>query len=72
MLRSETRYFPKGSIIADSSEGSKGLMVITAGQVGSLRFMLTSTLSTARVWSRAGSCEFRAWLCHTIMLCEFS
>ncbi len=33
MLRSETRYFPKGTIIADSSEDSKGLMVITSGQV---------------------------------------
>ncbi len=35
MLRSETRYFPKGTIIADSSEDSKGLMVITSGQVDS-------------------------------------
>jgi hypothetical protein len=33
MLRSETRYFPKGTIIAESSEVSKGLMVITSGQV---------------------------------------
>ncbi len=40
MLRSETRYFSKGSIIADSSEDSKGLMVITSGQVASLLLML--------------------------------
>ncbi len=40
MLRSETRYFPKGSIIADSSEESKGLIVITSGQV---LFLLQST-----------------------------
>ncbi len=57
MLRSETRYFSKGSIIADSSEGSKGLMVITSGQVGSLRFTLTST---------AISVDQKAWLCSEI------
>jgi hypothetical protein len=33
ILRSETRYFSKGSIIADYREDSKGLMVITAGKV---------------------------------------
>jgi hypothetical protein len=33
VLRSETRYFSKGSIIADSREEAKGLIVITSGQV---------------------------------------
>jgi len=33
-LRSETQCFSKGSIIADSNEEAKGLMVITSGQVG--------------------------------------
>jgi hypothetical protein len=33
ILRSETRYFSKGSIIADSREDAKCLMVITSGQV---------------------------------------
>ncbi len=32
MMRSQTRYFSKGSIIADSGEDARGLMVITAGQ----------------------------------------
>jgi hypothetical protein len=34
ILRSTTKYFAEGSIIADSRELSKGLMVITSGQVG--------------------------------------
>ena len=34
MLRSKTKHFSKGSIIADSHEEAKGLIVITAGQVG--------------------------------------
>jgi len=33
LLRSETRYYSKGTIIADSREEAKGLMVITSGQV---------------------------------------
>ena len=33
ILRSESRYFCKGSIIADSREEATGLMVITSGQV---------------------------------------
>jgi hypothetical protein len=33
ILRSEMRYFSKGSIIADSREEAKMLMVITSGQV---------------------------------------
>ncbi len=33
LLRSKTRYFSRGSIIADSKEDAKGLIVITAGQV---------------------------------------
>ena len=33
MLRSKTLCFSKGSIIADSQEDAKGLMVITSGQV---------------------------------------
>jgi signal-transduction protein with cAMP-binding, CBS, and nucleotidyltransferase domain len=31
--RSETRYFAKGSIVADYREAARGLMVITSGQV---------------------------------------
>jgi len=34
ILRSESRYFCKGSIIGDSREEATGLMVITSGQVG--------------------------------------
>jgi signal-transduction protein with cAMP-binding, CBS, and nucleotidyltransferase domain len=34
VLRSETKYFSQGSIIADSREEATGLMVITSGQVG--------------------------------------
>jgi len=34
LLRSKTRYYSRGSIIADSRENAKGLIVITAGQVG--------------------------------------
>jgi CRP-like cAMP-binding protein len=33
ILKSKTRYFSKGSIIADSGEDAKVLMVITSGQV---------------------------------------
>ena len=33
ILRSEVRYFAKGSIVADSREPAAGLVVITAGQV---------------------------------------
>jgi hypothetical protein len=33
LLKSKTRYFSRGSIIADSREDAKGLVVITAGQV---------------------------------------
>ena len=33
ILRSEMRYYAKGSIVADSREEAKGLMVITSGQV---------------------------------------
>ena len=33
ILRSEMHYFSKGSIIADSREEAKVLMVITSGQV---------------------------------------
>jgi hypothetical protein len=32
-LKSKTRYFSRGAIIADSREEAKGLVVITAGQV---------------------------------------
>ena len=34
ILKCKTRYFSKGSIIADSRENAGGLMVVTAGQVG--------------------------------------
>ena len=33
IIRSETRYFSKGSIIAECREEAKGLMIITSGQV---------------------------------------
>jgi hypothetical protein len=33
LLRSKTRYYSRGSIIADSREDASGLLVITAGQV---------------------------------------
>jgi hypothetical protein len=33
LLRSETRYYSQGSIIADSREDARGLLVITSGQV---------------------------------------
>ncbi len=33
LLRSETRYYGQGSIIADSRDDSSGLIVITSGQV---------------------------------------
>jgi hypothetical protein len=34
IMLSSTRYYSEGSIIADSRELSKGLMVITSGLVG--------------------------------------
>jgi hypothetical protein len=34
IMKSSTRYFAKGSIIADSHEAAKGLMVVTSGQIG--------------------------------------
>jgi hypothetical protein len=37
LLRSETRYYSQGSIIADSREDAKGLIVITSGQVGAVQ-----------------------------------
>jgi hypothetical protein len=33
LLKSETRYYSQGTIIADSREEAKGLIVITSGQV---------------------------------------
>ncbi len=39
LLRSKTRYFSRGSIIADSRENARGLIVITAGQVHSAFFV---------------------------------
>ena len=33
LLKSETRYYSQGTIIADSREDAKGLFVITSGQV---------------------------------------
>ena len=33
-MRSTVHYFSEGSIIADSREKAKGLMVITSGHVG--------------------------------------
>ena len=34
ILKSTTRYFSSGSLIADSRELAKGLLVITSGTVG--------------------------------------
>jgi hypothetical protein len=34
IMKSSTRYFAKGSIVADSHEAAKGLMVVTSGQIG--------------------------------------
>ena len=36
LLKSETRYYSQGTIIADSRDEAKGLIVITSGQVMSL------------------------------------
>ena len=44
ILKSTTRYFSKGSIIADSGEDAKVLMVITSGQVSQSRFAPVSVL----------------------------
>ena len=33
LLRSETRYYSQGTIIADSRDEARGLIVITYGQV---------------------------------------
>ena len=33
-MKSDTKYFSKGSIVADSHEAAKGLMVVTSGQIG--------------------------------------
>ncbi len=33
LLKCETRYYSQGTIIADSREEAKGLIVITSGQV---------------------------------------
>ena len=33
-MKSGTKYFAKGSIVADSHEAAKGLMVVTSGQLG--------------------------------------
>jgi hypothetical protein len=71
MLRSETRYFPKGTIIADSSEVSKGLMVITSGQVGWRPSMLEtaawpeSSLANCEGGERGGIREKRSALLST-------
>jgi hypothetical protein len=40
LLRSKTRYYSRGSIIADSRETAKGLIVITSGQVLVLKMLL--------------------------------
>jgi hypothetical protein len=46
LLRSKTRYFSRGSIIADSKEDAKGLIVITAGQVSIVFDQQASSLNT--------------------------
>ncbi len=33
MMKSQTKYFSKGTIIADSREKAQGLMVVTSGSV---------------------------------------
>jgi hypothetical protein len=40
LLRSKTHYYSRGSIIADSRETAKGLIVITSGQVLVLKVLL--------------------------------
>lgn len=50
-LKSVTKCFAKGSIIADSSEVAKGLMVITAGQV----LLLARRSHLRRVYGRFAS-----------------
>ncbi len=34
IMKASTKYFAKGSIVADSHEAAKGLMVVTSGQLG--------------------------------------
>ncbi len=63
MLRSETRYFPKGTIIADSSEDSKGLMVITSGQVELIGFckkLIFQVICTVKI--AITCCDYAAYL----------
>ena len=49
MLRSDTRYFSEGTIIADSHEQAKALMVVTSGLVRSSAYA-KSQHSGCRVW----------------------
>jgi hypothetical protein len=42
LLRSKTRYYSRGSIIADSRENANALIVISAGQVNTHALMILS------------------------------
>ena len=58
IVRSESLYFCKGSIIADSREEATGLMVITAGQVCNMkksifRVQVMKACIPCDVWSSA-------------------
>jgi hypothetical protein len=34
ILKSQTKYYASGSLVADSHEQAQGVMVITSGQIG--------------------------------------
>ena len=51
LLRSKTRYYSKGSIIADSREKAKGLIVITSGLVLETEIVKHNTFTL--LWKKA-------------------
>uniref|UniRef100_A0A7S0M770 Ion transport domain-containing protein n=1 Tax=Cryptomonas curvata TaxID=233186 RepID=A0A7S0M770_9CRYP len=52
-LKSQTRYFPKGTLIADSRDVANGLMVIAAGHVG-MELPLDSSEADVRAKNHGG------------------
>jgi hypothetical protein len=52
LLKSETRYYSQGTIIADSREEAKGLYVITSGQVIHHDIELQALIFSQQVWAR--------------------
>ena len=48
LLKSNTKYYPEGSLIADSKDLATGLMVITAGMV-SLELSIDSSECNVKV-----------------------